>query len=305
MHPMNDSTTRLDAATWSMLLLLSVLWGGSFLYVKVALAELPPVTIVALRVVFGGAFLFAILRLRGLTLPRDPALWMGFGMLALLNTIVPFTLIAWGQREISAGLAAILNAATPLWTIVLAHFLTDDERMGVRRAVGVLVGFAGVVVLVGPEALDGLGASVLAQLACVIATVSYGFALVWARRFKGQDGTVLASGQFLCAMPAAVALSCLVDRPWTLPMPGTATVLSIFGLAFLSTAVAYLVYFRLMQRSGAGNASLVTMLIPPSAILLGVAILGERLEPLSLAGFLLIAAGLAVVDGRVFGLFRR
>ncbi|MBL8831019.1 MAG: DMT family transporter [Rhodospirillales bacterium] len=302
---MNDSTTRLDAAAWSMLLLLSVLWGGSFLYVKIALEELPPVTIVALRALFGGAFLFVILRLRGLTLSRDPALWKGFAVLALLNTVLPFILIAWGQREISAGLAAILNAATPLWTITLAHFLTDDERMDARRAAGVLIGFSGVVVLVGPEALAGIGSSVLAQLACVAATISYGFALVWARRFKGQDGTVLASGQFICAIPATMALSFAVDRPWTLPMPGTATMLSIFGLAFLSTAVAYLVYYRLMQRAGAGNASLVTMLIPPSAVLLGIAFLGERFEPLSVAGFALIAAGLAVVDGRVLGLFRR
>jgi drug/metabolite transporter (DMT)-like permease len=302
---MDKTPPKLDAAAWTMLLVLSVLWGGSFLYVKVALAELPPVTIVALRVVIGGAFLIVMLHLKGLALPRDPALWRAFGILALLNTLVPFVLIAWGQREISAGLAAILNAATPLWTIMLAHFLTDDERMNVRRSTGVVIGFGGVIVLVGPEALAGIGASVLAQLACVLATISYGFALIWARRFRGMDGSVVASGQFICAAPAAVALACLVDRPWALPMPGQATVAAILALALFSTAFGYLVYFRLMQRSGAGNASLVTMLIPPSAMLLGSQFLNERPEPVGLAGFAMIAVGLAIVDGRVLALFRR
>lgn len=302
---MDNTPPKLDAAAWAMLLVLSVLWGGSFLYVKVALAELPPVTIVALRVVIGGAFLVVILRLKGLALPRDPALWSGFGLLALLNTLVPFVLIAWGQREISAGLAAILNAATPLWTIMLAHFLTADERMNVRRSAGVLIGFAGVVVLVGPEALAGIGISVLSQLACVLATISYGFALIWARRFRGIDGSVVASGQFICAAPAAVVLACLVDQPWSLPMPGQATIAAILALALFSTAIAYLVYFKLMQRSGAGNASLVTMLIPPSAMLLGSQFLDERPEPVGLAGFAMIAVGLAIVDGRILALFRR
>jgi drug/metabolite transporter (DMT)-like permease len=297
---MDNTPPKLDAAAWAMLLALSVLWGGSYLYVKVALAELPPITIVALRVVIGGAFLVAILRLKGLALPRDPALWRAFGVLALINTLVPFVLIAWGQREISAGLAAILNAATPLWTITLAHFLTADERMNVRRATGVLIGFAGVVVLVGPEALAGIGTSVAAQLACVLATISYGFALIWARRFRRIDGSVVASGQFICAAPAAVALACLVDRPWSLPVPGQATIAAILALALFSTAFGYLVYFRLMQRSGAGNASLVTMLIPPSAMFLD-----ERPEPVGLAGFAMIAVGLAIVDGRVVAAIRR
>jgi drug/metabolite transporter (DMT)-like permease len=302
---MDNTPPKLDAAAWAMLLALSVLWGGSYLYVKVALAELPPITIVALRVVIGGAFLVAILRLKGLALPRDPALWRAFGVLALINTLVPFVLIAWGQREISAGLAAILNAATPLWTITLAHFLTADERMNVRRATGVLIGFAGVVVLVGPEALAGIGTSVAAQLACVLATISYGFALIWARRFRRIDGSVVASGQFICAAPAAVALACLVDRPWSLPVPGQATIAAILALALFSTAFGYLVYFRLMQRSGAGNASLVTMLIPPSAMLLGSLFLDERPEPVGLAGFAMIAVGLAIVDGRVVAAIRR
>jgi drug/metabolite transporter (DMT)-like permease len=235
-----------------------------------------------------------------LQLPRDWKSWAGFAGLAVLNTIVPFVLIAWGQQEMSIGLAAILNAATPLSTLVLAHFLTTDEPLSGRRAAGVLIGFAGVVLLVGPEALAGLGTALLAQLACILATVSYGFALIWARRMRGLDGVVVAGGQFLFATPVSILLACIVDRPWTLAFPGPAALASVAGLALLSTAAAYIVYFRLMQRYGAGNASLVTMLIPVSAMALGALVLDERPEPLSLAGFAVIVAGLALVDGRLF-----
>ena len=297
---MNASAPKLDGTAWTMLVVLSVLWGGSFLYVKVALAELPPATVVALRAIFGGALLVLLARFRGLPFPRDLRTWGAFAVLALLNTVIPFTLIAWGQQEMTIGLAAILNAATPLSTLVLAHFLTDDEPLSGRRATGVLIGFAGVVLLVGPEALSGLGLALWAQLACVLATVSYGFALIWARRLRGLDGVVASSGQFVCAAPISLALACFVDRPWNLPMPGPAALASVAGLALLSTAAAYVVYFRIMQRYGAGNASLVTMLIPPSAMALGAVFLGERPDMLSLAGFATIVAGLAIVDGRLF-----
>ncbi|MBI1244337.1 MAG: EamA family transporter [Alphaproteobacteria bacterium] len=302
---MNAAIRRLDSTAWGLLLLLSVLWGGSFLYVKLALAELPPVTIITLRIVFGGLALLAILRLRGVRMPRDFKVWRGFLVLAIANAIVPFTLIAWGQREISAGLAAIINSATPLWTMLLAHFFTADERLNGSRAAGIVIGFAGVVLLVGPDALEGLGAAVLAQLACVAATVSYGVALVWGRRFRGVDGGAVAAGQFLTAAPIAIVLSAVIDRPWTLAMPGPLTIAAIVGLVLLSTAAAYIVYFRLMQTYGAGNASLVTMLIPPSAMLLGAAFLGEAIEARSLGGFALLAAGLAVVDGRILRAIRR
>ena len=297
---MNAAAPKLDAAAWTMLLVLSVLWGGSFLYVKVALAELPPVTVVALRAIFGGVLLLLLARLRGLSMPRDARTWRAFAVLALLNTVIPFVLIAWGQQSMTIGLAAILNAATPLSTLVLAHFMTDDEPLSGRRATGVLVGFAGVILLVGPEALSGLGSALWAQLACVVATISYGFALIWARRLRGLDGVVAASGQFICAAPISFALACVVDRPWNLPMPGPAAIASVAGLALLSTAAAYVVYFRIMQRYGAGNASLVTMLVPPSAMALGAIFLDERPDMLSLAGFATIVAGLAIVDGRLF-----
>ena len=297
---MNAVAPKLDAAAWTMLLVLSVLWGGSFLYVKVALAELPPVTVVALRAIFGGALLLILARFRGLSMPRDARTWRAFAVLALLNTVIPFVLIAWGQQSMTIGLAAILNAATPLSTLVLAHFMTDDEPLSGRRAAGVLIGFAGVILLVGPEALSGLGSALWAQIACVVATISYGFALIWARRLRGLDGVVAASGQFICAAPISFALACLVDQPWNLPMPGPAAITSVAGLALLSTAAAYVVYFRIMQRYGAGNASLVTMLIPPSAMALGAFFLGESPDMLSLAGFATIVAGLALVDGRLF-----
>jgi len=302
---MHTPIRRLDSAAWSLLLLLSVLWGGSFLYVKIALAELPPVTLMALRVTFGGLGLLVVLRVRGIKLPRDPAVWRALCVMAVFNAILPFALIAWGQREISAGLAAVINSATPLWTLLLAHFFTPDERLDAGRSIGVLVGFSGVVLLVGPDAVDGLGAPALAQLACVAATVSYGISLVWGRRIRGIDGGTVAAGQFLSAAPAAIVLAAIIDRPWVLPVPGFATVASITGLVLLSTVVAYIVYFRLMQNYGAGNASLVTMLIPPSAMLLGAVFLGETVDPRALSGFALLAAGLAIVDGRMLRAIRR
>lgn len=302
---MNSPIRRLDATAWSLLLFLSVLWGGSFLYVKVALAELPPITIMMLRVVFGGVALLVILRLRGIAVPRDPAMWRAFAVMAVFNAILAFAFIAWGQREISAGLAAIINSATPLWTILLAHFFTSDERIDAGRAAGIALGLAGIVLLVGPDALAGLGAAALAQIACVVATVSYAISLVWGRRIKGVDGGTVAAGQFLTAAPPALLLSAAIDRPWDLPMPGLATIAAILGLVLLSTAVAYIVYFRIMQDYGAGNASLVTMLIPPSAMLLGVVFLGESVEPRAIGGFALLAAGLAIVDGRLLRALRR
>jgi len=295
---MNESP-KLDAAAWAMLLVLSILWGGSFLYVKIAVVEIPPATLVASRVAIASAALLAWLRISGVALPRDPALWRAFAAMALLNNLIPFGLIFWAQRELPAGLAAIVNATTPISTLILAHFLTADEKLTGRRALGVLVGLVGVVVLVGPEALAGLGDKLAAQVAILVATVSYALALILGRRLKRVEPTVFATCQFACATPAALLASALIDRPWTLPQPSALALSVTLALALVSTAFAYLVYFRLMQRSGAGNASLVTMLTPPSAMILGAVFLGERPEPLALAGFALIAAGLVVVDGRL------
>jgi drug/metabolite transporter (DMT)-like permease len=288
---------KIDSKAWTMLIALSVLWGGSFLFAKIALAEIPPATLVALRVVLAAATLLIWLRARGLSIPRE--IWVACAVMGFLNNLIPFGLIFWGQQFIGLGLAAIVNATTPLWTIVLAHFLTTDERLTGTRLAGVLVGVAGVVVLVGPDALGGLGASGWAQLALLGATLSYASALIWARRFRGRNPILPAAGQLVASSVMAIPLALIVDAPWTLAMPSVEIWGAVLTLSVMSTAFAYNLYFAIMARAGAGNAALVTMLIPPSAMALGWLFLDEAPSALALAGFAIIVVGLVLVDGRL------
>jgi len=288
------------ASDWALLGLLSVVWGGSFLFVGVAVKELPPLTIVALRVCLAALALQIVLRVMGLRLPRERQAWAAFFGMGILNNVIPFSLIVWGQSHIASGLASILNATTPLFTVIVAHYLTADEKLTGSRLGGVLVGFVGVAVMIGSAALTSLNTNVLAQLAVLGAALSYGLSGVFGRRFKtlGIPPLVAAAGQVTASSCMLLPVSLLVDRPWTLAMPSTATVLSILALALVSTAFAYLIFFRLLARAGATNVGLVTFLIPVSAILFGVLILGETLEGRHFAGMALIAAGLMLIDGR-------
>lgn len=303
------SAPRMGAADWLMLILLSVLWGGAFLFVKIALVELRPFTVVFGRVALACAALVLVVRLAGLRLPGSARGWAPFFVLGLLNNLVPFSLIVWGQTQIAAGLAAILNATTPLFGVVLAHALTADERLTVPRLAGVLLGIGGVAVIVGPAALGGIGGhggmAVLAQVAVLGAALSYGCAGIYGRRFRGTPPLVTAAGQVTASALMILPVALLVDRPWNLPMPGAATWGALVGLALLGTAGAYVLYFRIMARAGATNAMLVTLLIPVSAALLGAVVLGEAVEPRQVAGMALIALGLVVIDGRVLGRLRR
>lgn len=286
---------------WAMLGALSLLWGGSFFFVAVALRGFPPFTLVALRVGLAALCLLVALRLAGLRLPRGRAPWLAFLGMGLLNNVLPFSLIVWGQTQIASGLAAILNATAPLATVLVAHLCTRDERMTANRLAGVLVGLAGVGVMLGPTASAGAGGSVLAQLACLGAALSYACASVFGRRFRHLGIAPLqgAAGQLLASSACMLPLALLVDRPWGLAAPGPQVWLAVAGLALLSTALAYVLYFRLLRTAGAVNLQLVTFLIPVSAILLGVLVLGERLTANQLAGMALIAAGLAAIDGRL------
>ena len=286
---------------WLLLLGLSLLWGGSFFFSAVALRALPPFTIVTLRVGLAAACLLVVLRLAGLAMPRDRAAWQAFLGMGLLNNAIPFSLIVWSQTHIASGLAAILNATTPLATVLVAHFCTRDERLTANRLAGVVVGLVGVTVMIGPALLAGLGSDVLAQLACLAAAVSYACAGVFGRRFRRMGIAPLqtAAGQVLASTALLLPMALLVDRPWTLAMPGLPAWAAVLGLALLSTALAYVLYFRILATAGATNLLLVTFLIPVSAIVLGVLVLGERLAPTQLAGMALIAAGLAAIDGRL------
>ncbi len=300
-------TTRpvMGPREWLLLSLLSVLWGGSFFFAEVALAELPPLTVVLGRVALAALALNLMVLASGRRLPRSARAWRAFIAMGALNNLVPFCLIVWGQTRIAGGLAAILNATTPLFTVVLAHRLTRDERLSAARLGGVLAGLAGVVLMIGPAALGGLGGGALAQLACLAAALSYALAGIYGRRFRGEPPLLTAAGQVSAAALLLLPLALFAERPWTLAPPGLATWAALAGLALLSTALAYVIYFRILAAAGATNLLLVTFLIPISALLLGVGILGETVTSGELAGMALIGLGLAAIDGRPLALLTR
>jgi drug/metabolite transporter (DMT)-like permease len=297
----------MSAEDWGLLASLGLLWGGSFFFAKVALAELPPFTIVLGRVGIAAVTLLAVLRVAGQRMPGDMPSWRAFFVMGALNNVVPFSLVVWGQSHITSGLASILNATTPFFSVVLAHFLTRDERMTVTKLAALGLGLVGVVVIIGPDALRGLGVGVAGELACLAAALCYALAGIYGRRFKrlGISALVTATGQVTASSVMLLPLALVVDRPWLLPMPGAATWGAVFGSALLCTALGYVVYFRLLASAGATNLLLVTFLIPVSAILLGSLILGERLEPPYFLGLALIAIALGTIDGRPFAALRR
>jgi drug/metabolite transporter (DMT)-like permease len=291
----------MNRSDWLILLVLALIWGGAFFFIGVAVRHVHPLTYVWLRLTIGAAGLWGWLAFKGerVSLPRE--VWGSILLLALLNNAIPFTLFGWGQTHIASGLASILNATTPIWGVVVAHFLTRDERMSPRKAAGVLLGFGGVAVMIGPSILSSVGTSGLAQLACVAASLSYALAAVWARRFKklGISPFSVTTGQLTAGAVVMLPMSMIVDRPWTQALPPLSAWMAIAALALLCTAFGYVLYFRLIDRAGATNALLVTLLVPPVAILLGGLFLGETLAPQDFGGLALIALGLAAIDGRL------
>lgn len=297
---MSSANRTMGMLEWLFLITLSILWGGSFFFVGVAVRALPPFTIVTLRVVFAALVLLAIVRAMGLKMPSDRKLWAAFVGMGILNNVIPFSLIVWGQTYIASSLASILNATTPLFTVIVAHFLTTDEKMNPWRLIGVLIGFFGVVLMIGPDALRGLDANVMAQIAVLAAALAYAFAGVYGRRFRsmGVAPLVTATGQVTASSLLLIPLALAVDRPWTLSMPSPEVWGALIGLAVFSTAVAYILYFRILATAGATNVLLVTFLIPVSAILLGTVFLREHLALEHFVGMGLIGLGLAAIDGR-------
>ncbi|HEX6958980.1 MAG TPA: EamA family transporter [Ferrovibrio sp.] len=292
--------------SWLLLGALSVLWGGSFFFVGVAVREVPPLTIAAIRVLLAAVILQGVLRLSGLTLPWRGEVWRAFGMAGLLNNAIPFGLFFWAQTQIPSGLASILNATTPIFTVLVAHVFTADEKLTPGRLLGVLLGFAGVAVMIGVDLLSGLGRNVLAQGACLLGTLSYAFGAVYSRRFArlGVKPMQVAGGQFIASSAILLPLALLVEQGWQIPLPSWQSIAAIVALAALSTALGFVIYFRIMVAAGS-NVNLVTLLVPVSAILLGVLVLGETLALRHLAGMVAIALGLAAIDGRVLKVFRR
>jgi len=296
------AAASISPLAWALILALSAIWGGSYFFAGVAVAELPPLTIVTLRVGIAALVLHLLRPVLGFALPTGADVWLAFLGMGLLNNAIPFSLIVWGQTQIASGLASILNATTPLFAVVVAHVLTDNEKVTPAKVLGLVIGFGGVVVLIGTDVLAvAASGDILAQLSCACAALSYAFAGVFGRRFalmKLQPMQV-ATGQLTCSTLLLLPLTLGVDRPWRLPLPSAETALAIVGLAILCTAFAYILYFRILELAGAVNLLLVTFLIPPFAITLGVIFLGENLVASDLAGLALILVGLACIDGRL------
>jgi drug/metabolite transporter (DMT)-like permease len=291
----------MSTGDWAILLVLSVLWGGAFFFISVALHGFQPLTLIFLRVALASLLLWLVLRARGGAMPRGFAAWRALLVLALLNNVIPFALFFWAMQHISGGLASIVNATTPIWGVIVAHLLTRDEKATADKVAGVMLGFAGVVVMIGTDAWSGTGGQVLPQLACVAGTFLYALAGVYARRFDAFGVTPLAisAGSLGMAAVAILPFALWLETPWRAAMPDGASIAALVGLVILSTALAYVLFFRLIEGAGATNAMLVTFLIPVTAILLGSLVLGERLEAQHLWGTALIALGLVAIDGRL------
>ena len=283
---------------WILLWTLSLLWGGSFLFNELALAGLPAISIVWGRVALAAVLLAVALRASGQGMPAR-RVWPALAVMGLLNNLVPFTLFVLAQGQITGALASVLNAMTPIFTVLVAHVATSDEKLTPARVLGVLLGFAGVLVML---AHGGMGGTFWALVACLVSAFSYALACVWGRRFRaaGLAPRGTAFGQLTASSALMLPIWLAVDRPWALDWPGWEPVMAVVGLASLSSALAYLIFFRILAEAGATAVSLVTFLIPFSAAALGWLVLGERLEPRHWLGLGLILAGLAMIDGRIF-----
>lgn len=298
---MKPADHRIDARDWSLLAVLSVLWGGSFFFNGVVLRELPPLTVVLLRVTLAAIILLPVLWAYRIPFPKGLAGWRPFFAIALLNNILPFSLIVTGQTYIASGLASILNATTPLFT-VLVMAAAGDEKLQARRVAGVVIGLIGVAILHGQELGFSSGQG-LGILLCLAGAFSYGLSALYARRrLSNSPPLATATFQMLASSLMMTAIASVFERPWQLPMPGVTTWLALIGLAALSTALAYIVFFQILRRSGSTNVMLVTLLIPVTAIMLGYLVLGESISLAEISGALVIGSALLVIDGRVVSL---
>ncbi len=299
----------MTASDWFWLVVLSLFWGGSFFFGKIAVAEIPPLTLALGRVSIAAFALLIYLRAAGIELPKGRAVWISLALMSVVNNVLPFSLIYWGQQYISSSLSSILNASVPLFTIVVAHFATHDDRISPLRMSGLLVGFLGVIVVVGPAELKNAGVELLAQIAALLGAFCYAISGVYGRRFKNMNTASVSAGVLLASILFLLPLSLLIDQPWQLPLPGMPALGSLLGVALISTSAAYLIYFHILARAGATNLLLVTFLVPVSAILLGSAFLHEKLSINQFIGMVIIAVGLALIDGRpvrwIGALFRK
>lgn len=288
----------LSPRAWAELMLLSLIWGASFLSIRIALDELGPLTVVAHRVGWAALILWVYVLLRGLPVPRSPRIWGALIGMGLLNNVIPFSLMAWGQLHIETGLTSILNAATAIFGVIAAAIFFADERLTLRRMIGVTLGFTGVATAIGLTALTQFDVRSLGQLAVIGGTISYALASVWARKtLKGLPPQIAAMGMVTGASLFMIPAAWVIEGPMTLSLQPQ-TWAAIMYYAVIGTACAYLLYYRVLTMAGSGNLMLCTLLVAPVAIVLGAVVLGEDLPPRAYLGFLLLAAGLLILNSR-------
>ena len=288
-----------------MLAALAIIWGGSFFFAEIALRELPPMTITLHRVFWALPILIFVIWAKGITPPKSLKVWGAYLTMGALNNALPFSLIFWGQTQITSGLASILNGATGVTGVIVAGLFLSDERLTPTKLIGVVVGFFGVALTVGIEALQNFDLRSLAQMAVLLAGLSYSIAGVWAKlRLSGQKPEMNALGMLLCSTVIMCPLALYIDGTPQFDLQ-ISTWSALLALAVICTSLSYLLYFNILNRAGSGNLMLVTLLIPPFAITLGVLVLGESLAPISLVGFAFIALGLIIIDGSVIRLLQR
>jgi len=300
---MKNMNQVMGAGLWFLIVILSIIWGASFFFVEIAVERMTPLTIVLYRVGFASLLLLGFVWFTGRKMPKNIGIWGAFLAIGMLNNVIPFSLIAWGQQHIDSSLASILNATTPVFSVILAHFLTKDEPLTKNRLTGVLFGWMGVAVLIGIEALSGVGMKIVGQAAVLGAALLYAFAAIFGRRFKEFDPVVVAAGMLTGSTIIMIPLTFMFEQPLALN-PTLVTWAALFGLSAVSTALAYIIYFHVLSRAGATNILLVTFLIPVSAILLGMMVLGETPGWNVFAGMGLIFMGLIFIDGRLLKRFK-
>ncbi len=288
------SRTPSLALELALLGILATLWGASYSFIKVGVETIPPVTLIAARTLIAGALLLMVMRLRRLRLPANRGLWLRFLFQACLNSVIPFTLIAWAEQTIDAGLATILNATSPIFTFLLAAAMVRHEAATARNLLGIVAGLAGSLLIVGVEALAGLGRGLIAQLAIVAATICYAGAAIFGRTFKGLDPVVPAAGSMLCGAAILIPASLAIDRPWQLA-PSAESLLALLALSVFSTALAFTIYFRLLHTLGSVGTTSQAYLRVPIGVAIGVLFLGETLSPAAWIGLACVVAGVAAM----------
>lgn len=295
---MNRTMTALE---WALLVVLSMLWGSTFLFISVAGRELPPLSIAAVKVTLAAAALLVVMRQQGARLPMQGSTWRAFLVMALFNDAGPFILIAFASPYVPTGLASVLIATSPLFTVVLAHWLTEDEKMTGRHVAGTLTGFAGLATMLGGGSVGFSPGAILGQLACLAASLGYAYASVYGRRFTALrlHPMATAAGQLGSSAVVLIPLALVVDHPWALPGPSWPAIGALLGLGLLTGALAYTIFFRILATAGATNVVLVTFMSPITAILLGLMVLDEHLGRQQMAGMALIGVGIALLDGRL------